>query len=140
MKYYILLLLVIIILWIINFNFKNKNKFTINKHKFKIYTKFITKKEIRNGLMFKKEKLPDNSAALFIFEYPQKVSFWMKNTFISLDLIYLDSEYKVIYLYENTIPKSLTSHIGYDVKYVLEVNAGTIKNKQIRINDIIVLN
>ena len=78
-------LLRIIILWIFIslttyfYIFKNKETYS---NKIKIIKHFKTPKENR-GLMFIKDKLPENSGALFDYSNnPQRVSFWMKNTFI----------------------------------------------------------
>ena len=121
---------------IVNYNVEY---FLENTHIFNIYKIFETPTDIQRGLMFKKNILPENSAALFIFKEPRNVSFWMKNTYIPLDLIYLDTNYLVTKLYENTNPLSLKSYKGKNVKYVLEVNAGTIKNKNIKIKDKIII-
>lgn len=114
--------------------------FLENTHVFNIYKIFETPQQIQRGLMFKKDSLPENSAALFKFKEPRNVSFWMKNTYIPLDLIYLDTNYLVIKLYENTKPLSLKSYKGKNVKYALEVNSGEIKKRNIKVNDKIIIN
>ena len=97
-----------------------------------------TEEDKKLGLMFR-QHLNMDEGMLFTFKYGNN-SVWMKNTYISLDLIYLDTNYLVTKLYENTKPLSLKSYKGKNVKYVLEVNAGTIKNKNIKIKDKIILN
>lgn len=135
-----IVLIIIILFFIVYLNSLNTNEyFYVDTHFFKIYKIFKTPEEIKNGLMFKKEALPENSAALFVFKEPRNVSFWMKNTYIPLDLIYLNSDYRVIKLYSNTKPLSLKGHHGKYVKYALECNSGTIISKNIKINDKIIL-
>lgn len=135
-----IVLTIIILFFIVYLNTLNTNEyFYVDTHFLKIYKLFKTPEEIKNGLMFKKEALPQNSAALFMFKEPRNVSFWMKNTYIPLDLIYLNSDYRVIKLYSNTKPLSLKSYTGNYVKYALECNSGTIISKNIKINDKIIL-
>ena len=93
--------------------------------------------EIAKGLMYRKEKLPLNHGMLFHTGYKFN-SFWMKNTYIPLDVLFLDNDLKILGFVENTTPLSLDS-ISIDKKshYVLEMNAGWIHNNNVKINDII---
>lgn len=77
------------------------------------------------GLM-DRTSLDWNSGMLFIFEEPQNLSFWMKNTLISLDIIFLDSSQKVINIHKNTIPNNTKNIYSSNnlAKYALEVNGG----------------
>ncbi len=81
--------------------------------------------ETRNqGLMFRKT-MPDSCGMLFVFEQMQPLSFWMKNTIMSLDIIFIDNQFKIITIAKNTKPyseKSIPS--ASDGMYVVEVNAG----------------
>jgi len=139
MKRIFILLLLLIIVITIN---KSVNLFTNFKNKsinIKIIKHFKTPKDREKGLMFVKKKLPKNSGALFDYsKNPHKLSFWMKNTFIPLDILFLDKNKKVIGLLENMIPHSLKSKsINKIASYAIETNAGTIKNNKIKIKDII---
>ena len=99
-----------------------------------------TPKETAKGLMFVKNPLPKNSG--YLFENPSK--FWMKNTYIPLDIIFINKHkdnYKIIGYLENMVPKSLESRgIQKKSKYAIEVNAGTIKHLNLKIGDVITLN
>src|ERR1700704_746497 len=84
-----------------------------------------TDEEKTTGLMFRKE-LPDGKGMLFDFSPEQQISMWMKNTLISLDMIFIRAEGRILRIAENTEPQS-TKIIpsGGLAKGVLEVIAGT---------------
>jgi uncharacterized protein len=76
------------------------------------------------GLMFV-ETMPRFSGMLFVFPAPRPVSFWMKNTLIPLDMIFVDQTGIVTRIHENAVPRDLTPIEGGDgVKVVLEINGG----------------
>lgn len=79
------------------------------------------------GLMYV-ESLPQNDGMLFIFETEDIYSFWMKNTLIPLDMIWLDSSRKIVYIQNNALPCKEVICKTYTptgkAKYVLEINAG----------------
>ncbi|MBV1864779.1 MAG: DUF192 domain-containing protein [Rhodobacteraceae bacterium] len=76
------------------------------------------------GLMFRTQ-MPRFSGMLFIYPEPSKVSFWMKNTLIPLDMVFLDQTGLVTKVHENATPHSLEAIPGgKDILAVLEVNAG----------------
>lgn len=84
-----------------------------------------SKKE--KGLMFVKKMLP-NQGMLFNYKIDGYHSVWMKNTFIPLDVLFLDSQYKIIDYVENTIPHNLDSiFINKKSRHIVELNAGTVK-------------
>lgn len=79
------------------------------------------------GLMDRKY-LPENHGMLFIFEKPDRHMFWMKNTWLSLDIIFFDDDFRVVGIIENTTPMSLAPlQIDAPARFVLEVSAGTVK-------------
>ena len=84
----------------------------------------VTPQERSKGLMFR-ESLPNRSGMLFVFDPPQPVAFWMKNTLIPLDMIFLDRTGTVSHVHESAIPGDLTPIEGGDAVFaVLEINAG----------------
>jgi uncharacterized membrane protein (UPF0127 family) len=86
-----------------------------------------TEEEKTTGLMFRKE-LPDGKGMLFDFSPEQQVSMWMKNTFISLDMIFIRADGRILRIAENTEPQSTRIIAsGGLAKGVLEVIAGTAK-------------
>jgi uncharacterized protein len=84
------------------------------------------------GLMYRQALAPD---AGMLFVYPQEVeaSFWMRNTFLPLDMIFISENRRVLGSVENAKPLS-TDHVGIDApsRFVLEVNAGFVQRHGIR--------
>ena len=79
------------------------------------------------GLMDRKE-LPDGKGMLFDFQREQDIVFWMKNTYIPLDMIFIRANGRIHRIAENTTPLSLqTVPSGGPVRGVLEVIGGTAK-------------
>ena len=74
--------------------------------------------------------LPEDEGVLFVFEEPGEVGFWMKDTLIPLDIIYINDDDEVIAV-EQGVPGDETILEHSDVKYVLEVN----KDSGIKIGD-----
>jgi uncharacterized protein len=87
------------------------------------------------GLMYRKE-LPEGRGMLFDFHDEQPVQFWMHNTYISLDMIFIASDGRVVRVAENAKPMSdelIPS--GRPVRAVLEVIAGTARKFGIAAGD-----
>ena len=87
----------------------------------------VTNEERARGLMYRKE-LAEGRGMLFDFAPDQEVSMWMKNTYISLDMIFIQGDGRILRIAENTKPLSeaIISSNG-QVRGVLEVIAGTAK-------------
>ena len=94
-----------------------------------------TEEEKTTGLMYRKE-LPDGQGMLFDFSPEQQVSMWMKNTYISLDMIFIRADGRILRIAENTEPLS-TKIIpsGGLAKGVLEVVGGTAEKYGIKPGD-----
>jgi uncharacterized protein len=87
------------------------------------------------GLMFR-HILPSDQAMLFDFGNPRPVAMWMKNTYMSLDMLFVREDGTIAAIAENTVPKSLdTVSVQVPVKGVIELAAGTVKRLGIRQND-----
>lgn len=95
------------------------------------------------GLMFR-EQMDADRGMLFIFEKPGFYPFWMKNTLIPLDMIWIDEHKKVVDIAENVEPCKQdpcpkTPPTG-SALYVLELNAGVAKTIGLKIGDTMNLN
>ncbi len=84
------------------------------------------------GLMYRKSLAPQ-SGMLFIFPREEPRSFWMKNTYLELDLIFLDAELRVVSVIERALPLSEQGQESEKpAKYVLEVAGGSAAKWGIR--------
>ena len=94
-----------------------------------------TEEEKQTGLMYRKE-LADGKGMLFDFNPEQEVSMWMKNTYVSLDMIFIRADGRILRIAENTEPMStkIISSRG-PARAVLEVVAGTAQKYGIRAGD-----
>ena len=96
------------------------------------------KLERSRGLSGVKE-LKENSGMLFVFEQEDFHYFWMKNMYISLDIIWMNQEYVVVDITEDinpdTYPQKFTSQVP--AQYVLEVEADFIQKNNILIGDVV---
>lgn len=94
-----------------------------------------TEEEKQTGLMYRKE-LADGKGMLFDFKPEQEVSMWMKNTYVSLDMIFIRADGRILRIAENTEPMStkIISSQG-PARAVLEVVAGTAQKYGIRPGD-----
>lgn len=71
---------------------------------------------------------------LFVFPETGEVSFWMKNTLIPLDMIFIDERGIIAHIHENAIPHDRTSIIStVPVRYVLEINGGQVSKNGIEV-------
>ena len=104
----------------------------------KIYGKIAkTSEELRDGLMYRKHKLDKHEGMLFPFE-KQINSMWMKNTYIPLDIIFLDEKKKIIgYVIDAEPLSEKLLSINKPSNYVLEMNGNSVFDLNMKIGDII---
>lgn len=87
------------------------------------------------GLMYRRNLAP-RAGMLFLYKRPQVITMWMKNTFIPLDMIFIDEEGRIGSIAERTVPHSLATISSESrAQAVLEVNAGTAARLGIRPGD-----
>lgn len=80
--------------------------------------------ERMQGMMYRSSMSYDR-AMLFIMQYDRKQSFWMRNTKLSLDIIYVSSDYEIATIYKHTQPYSESPIPSFkNAKYVVETTAG----------------
>jgi hypothetical protein len=85
--------------------------------------------------MYRKE-LPEMSGMLFLFPREEPLSFWMKNTILPLDIIFIDAARAIVSIAQNTTPFSenpLPS--GSPAQFVLEVNGGFCQRHGVAVGD-----
>lgn len=91
----------------------------------------LSPEQQRRGLMFVRQ-MPERTGMLFIYESDEYHSMWMKNTFISLDMVFARSDGTVSSIIRDTVPQTLASQESTEpVRYVLELNAGTTRRLSI---------
>ena len=87
------------------------------------------------GLMFR-YKMEPNQGMFFIFDHEEPQSFWMKNTYLSLDMIFIDENFQIVQIYENAFPLKEEPIVSdYPARYVLEILGGTAKMVGIEIGN-----
>ncbi|HYE49115.1 MAG TPA: DUF192 domain-containing protein [Azospirillaceae bacterium] len=95
----------------------------------------ITPEQQERGLMFRKS-LSDDAGMLFVKEQPETASFWMKNTFIPLDMIFIAENGVITNIHANAEPKSLKPiYAATAVTGILEINGGLSAKLGIRPGD-----
>ncbi len=94
--------------------------------------------ERARGLMFRESLAPD-TGMLFVFEQEGVYPFWMKNTLVPLDIIWINAEREIVFISEETPPCEADPCPRYNpgaaARYVLEVNAGAAEQEGIEVGD-----
>lgn len=92
--------------------------------------------ERSRGLGWRKD-LPKDSGMLFVFETPARYSFWMKDMFFPIDIIWVDENKEIVAISKNISPETYPESFSpsESVKYVLEVNAGWAEENGVKIGD-----
>jgi uncharacterized protein len=91
--------------------------------------------ERSEGLMYR-ESLADNAGMLFLYPETRQVEFWMKNTPLSLDIVFVREDGTIARIAENTTPMSQDLiPSGEPVRAVLEVKAGTMHQLGVTVGD-----
>jgi len=117
----------------ISIYFENPNKSFSRKFSLEVAD---TPETTAKGLMFRK-KLDPEAGMIFVSAAEKKQTFWMKNTYISLDMIFLDSGLKVVGILPNVpILNEERRESDKPAKYVIELNAGTGKKFGIEVGSI----
>ena len=94
--------------------------------------------QIEKGLMFR-EKLEQDKGMLFVFNKEANYPFWMKNTKIPLDIIWINENEEIVYISEFTQPCKTffcpKINPQKNAKYVLEINGGLSKKSNLKLGD-----
>jgi len=87
------------------------------------------------GLMYRKD-LGADAGMLFVFPRTQHLTFWMKNTVLPLDMIFIGDDRRVVGIVKDAVPYTTTPReVAGDSRYVLEVNAGFSERHGVRAGD-----
>ena len=120
---------------------ENIKKVCINNNCFKVEIADNQEKWSK-GLM-ERENLDKDRGMLFVFDQEAVHSFWMKNTLIALDIIWINKDKEIIYIEENALPCKTENCQSYgpnqNSKYVLEINAGLAEKLKINPVDKLVI-
>ena len=81
--------------------------------------------------------LEENEGMFFIFDSPQRRSFWMKDMNFPIDIIWIDAEFKIVDISKNVLPESFpnTFQPRFPAQHVLEVNGGWAEKNNVKIGD-----
>lgn len=83
------------------------------------------------------DSMPQMAGMLFIYDQPQTVAFWMRNTLIPLDMLFADPDGLILHVHENAVPLDETPIPGGDgVQFVLEINGGMAARLGISAGDV----
>ena len=98
----------------------------------------VTDEERQRGLMFR-QKLASDQGMLFVFDGEDRYSFWMKNTLISLDILWLDKDRRIVHIARNVPPCEADPCPSYAPdrpgSYVLELAAGAAETYGLKLFD-----
>jgi uncharacterized protein len=94
-----------------------------------------TSQQMMQGLMYRRS-MPADAGMLFEYDHPQPVSFWMKNTLIPLDMLFVDQRGRIINIHERAVPGSLEPiAAAAPARAVIELNGGTAARLGIKPGD-----
>jgi len=97
----------------------------------------LTPAQQEQGLMFR-NSMPADAGMLFVFAEPQTAVFWMKNTLIPLDMLFIAADGHVADIHERAVPLSEANIVSRArVKAVLELNGGTVARLGIKPGDVV---
>ena len=133
------LLLVVFVFYLIIYRIKRNQREGFKDIDGRIVTIYIKRAHDKKlGLMHRKDKLKKNHGLLFDYDRYGVFTFWMKDTYIPLEVICLDHNYKVVGVIEDLKPKSKKSRtLDRPFRYAIEVNKGTSKKNSLKEGDYI---
>lgn len=87
------------------------------------------------GLMFR-QSMPENEGMLFVYKEPQEMSFWMRNTFLPLDIVFVGADGIILNIHQaRPLDESVLYPSAGSAKYVIETNQGWFSRHGIRPGD-----
>ncbi len=134
-KWFLIIIFLIILIGIIVILYL-PSKVCFNNQCFRVETA-ITPEQRAKGLMFR-QSLDQDKGMLFVYPESGEYSFWMKDTYIPLDIIWIDEDQTIAYINENSQPcqgDCLNINPSVQAKYVLEINARMIDSVGLKVGD-----
>jgi uncharacterized membrane protein (UPF0127 family) len=109
-------------------------KITVGKTPLRVEVADTLAKQER-GLMFR-QSMPENEGMLFVYKEPQEMSFWMRNTFIPLDIAFVGADGIILNIHQaKPLDESILYRSAGAAKYVIETNQGWFSRHGIRPGD-----
>jgi hypothetical protein len=136
----IIVLSIVLILILLIYTNSSKAKVCIKENCFNI--KLATTQEQRQQGLMQVPKLDEDKGMFFIFQEEEINPFWMKNTLIPLDIIWINSSLDVVYIKSNAIPCNETCDLLIpEAKslYTLEINANLTEKYNIKLGDKVII-
>ena len=101
----------------------------------------ITTEQKNKGLSFR-SKIEKDYGMLFVFDYPGKYSFWMKDMNFPIDMIWIGEDQRVVFIKQNASPESYPEVYqpgknDSSAKYILEVYSGFTKDNNLKVGDVV---
>ncbi|KFD39121.1 DUF192 domain-containing protein [Schleiferia thermophila] len=97
----------------------------------------VSDEEIQYGMMYRRS-MAENRGMFFVMKNERPQSFWMKNTYIPLDIVYINSQKRIVSIQKDAEPLSERSLPSYEpALYVLEVNAGFCDRHGVKVGDLV---
>jgi len=96
-----------------------------------------TQQQQEQGLMFR-QSLPADAGMLFVVAQPQIMTFWMHDTLIPLDMLFIAAGGRIVDMHERAVPMSDATIVSHAPAIaVLELNGGTVDRLGIKIGDVV---
>lgn len=110
-----------------------------------VYVELATTPQEKSLGLMHRTLLKEGRGMLFIYEKPQRVSFWMKNMLISIDMIFIGEDFIIKHISYGATPCLAGTQCAYyrppvPVQYILEVPSGYAQKHQIKVGDTLTLN
>ena len=136
-KFYFLIVLAFFV-FIFSLNYKHENNLNYLKISDAILkTEIVSTPEALTRGLSGRDGVGKDEGMLFVFNYPGKYKFWMKDMKFPIDMIWFDQDMKIIYIQENVYPESYPAVFGpeQNSSFVLEVQAGFSLKHKLQIGD-----
>ncbi|MGD2069730.1 MAG: DUF192 domain-containing protein, partial [Gemmatimonadota bacterium] len=94
-----------------------------------------TAEERSRGLMYR-DDVPDGTGMLFVFDRPDVQSFWMENTYVPLDIAFMDASFRVVDIQQMEAESTDIHESAAPAMFALEVRLGWLEEQGIEVGDV----